>query len=366
MSISQLSITQLRNLASLKLELSSQTNLFYGPNGSGKTSILEAVHLLSLARSFRTNKHKHYIQHQQPESVLFARVQGPQGELPVGFQRSQDASLKVRIGGEPIDAVAELAELVPIQLINSDTFRLLEGSPSIRRQYIDWGGFHLESRFMAAWKAVRRALSQRNSLLKYGKLEPSVRAAWDREFIDRANELDGYRRTYLEQLIPCFERLLAELVELDQLSLHYHCGWDQKKGLDQVLEQGFERDRQLGFTQQGPQRADLKVKMRGMLASEVLSRGQQKLVVSALKVAQGYLLRQQTERRCIYLIDDLPAELDRHHRQRLCRLLEQLDSQVLVTSTDREAFEGCWSEQVEVREFPIRNGALANIEGNGS
>ena len=162
---------------------------------AGKTSILEAVHLLSLARSFRTNKHKHYIQHQQPDTVLFSRVLGRDGELPVGFQRAQDGSLKVRIGGEPIDSVAALAELVPIQLINADTFLLLEGSPSVRRQFIDWGGFHFESRFMAAWKAVRRALSQRNSLLKYGKLDPSVRAAWDREFIDRANELDGYRRS---------------------------------------------------------------------------------------------------------------------------------------------------------------------------
>ncbi|MEH6470402.1 MAG: DNA replication/repair protein RecF [Halopseudomonas sp.] len=359
MSISQLSISHLRNIASLKLELSPQTNLFYGANGSGKTSILEAVHLLSLGRSFRTSKHKHYIQHQQLNTVLFGRILGEAGELPIGFQRQSDGSLKIRIAGEPIDSLATLAELLPIQLINSDTFLLLEGSPSVRRQYIDWGGFHLEPRFLAAWKAVRRVLQQRNSLLKYGKLEPSVRAAWDREFIDRSQELDGYRQAYLDLLLPCFEQLLKQLIELDQLSLHYHCGWDKKRGLDTVLEQGFDRDRSLGFTQQGPQRADLKVKLSGMMAADVLSRGQQKLVVSALKVAQGYLLRQQTQRSCVYLIDDLPAELDRQHRQRLCRLLEQLNSQVLVTSTDREAFAGCWSEHVEVRDFAISEGALA-------
>ena len=366
MPISQLSITQLRNIAALKLELSSQTNLFYGANGSGKTSILEAVHLLSLARSFRTSKPKHYIQHEQPNTTLYARIQSAQGVLPVGLQRELDGSVKIRVAGEPIDSLAALAELLPVQLINADTFLLLEGSPAVRRQFIDWGGFHLETRFLSAWKAVRRALSQRNSLLKYGKLEPSVRAAWDQEFVGRANELDGYRQAYLEALIPCFEQLLSELIELEGLTLHYHAGWDRKRGLDEVLAQGFERDRNLGFTQQGPQRADLKVRLRGMMAADVLSRGQQKLVVSALKVAQGYLLRQQTERQCVYLIDDLPAELDRQHRQRLCRLLEQLNSQVLITSTDREAFEGCWSEQIEVREFPIRNGALEPFEGNGS
>lgn len=358
MSISQLSITNLRNIGSLKLELSAQTNLFYGANGSGKTSILEAAHLLSLARSFRTSKPKHYIQHQQPATVLFSRIRAADGELPVGYQRGQDGSLQVRIGGEPIGSLATLAELLPIQLINADTFLLLEGSPSVRRQYIDWGGFHLEPRFLGAWKAVRRVLQQRNSLLKHGRLDPSLRAAWDREFIDRSNELDGYRQAYLDALLPCFETLLAELIELDGLSLHYRCGWDRKRGLELVLEQGFDRDRQLGFTQQGPQRADLKVKLGGMMAADILSRGQQKLVVSALKVAQGFLLRQQTGRSCVYLIDDLPAELDRQHRQRLCRLLEQLDSQVLVTSTDQDAFSGCWGEQTEVRHFQISDGGL--------
>tara|TARA_R110001583_G_scaffold90927_1_gene232958 strand:+ start:1727 stop:2809 length:1083 start_codon:yes stop_codon:yes gene_type:complete len=358
MSISQLSITHLRNIASLKLDLSPQTNLFYGANGSGKTSILEAVHLLSLARSFRTAKPKHYIQHEQVDTVLFSRIQGAQGELPIGYQRQQNGNLKIRIGGESVDSVATLAEILPIQLINSDTFLLLEGSPAIRRQFIDWGGFHLEPRFFAAWKAVRRALQQRNSLLKYGKLQASLRATWDHEFIERSLELDSYRQAYLDQLIPCFEQLLRQLIELDELSLQYHCGWDKKRGLNEVLEQGFERDRSLGFTQQGPQRADLKVKLRGVMAADLLSRGQQKLVVSALKVAQGYLLRQQTERRCIYLIDDLPAELDRQHRQRLCRLLEQLNSQILVTSTDRDAFDGCWSEDVEVRGFAMSEGAL--------
>ncbi len=360
MSISQLSITHLRNIASLKLALSPQINLFYGGNGSGKTSILEAVHLLSLARSFRTTKHKHYIQHQQPDTVLFSRINaGHSGQLPVGFQRRQDGNLKIRIGGESIDSLATLAELLPIQLINSDTFLLLEGSPAVRRQFIDWGGFHLQPQFLSAWKAVRRALQQRNSLLKHGKLQASLRATWDHEFIARSLELDSYRQAYLDLLIPCFERLLQQLLELDELSLHYQCGWDKKRGLDTVLEQSFERDRNLGFTHQGPQRADLKVKLRGMMAADLLSRGQQKLVVCALKVAQGYLLRQQTERSCVYLIDDLPAELDRQHRQRLCRLLEQLNSQILVTSTERDAFSDCWSADVEVRDFAIHDGALA-------
>jgi len=367
MSIRQLSISGLRNIQSLKIDLSPQTNLFYGPNGSGKTSILEAVSLLSLARSFRTTQHRHYIANHESQTTLFAQVAATSGTLlPVGFQRGSDGALTIRIAGENIDTVAALAELLPVQLINADTFLLLEGSPAVRRQFIDWGGFHADPRFLATWKAVRRCLKQRNSLLKHGRMSAAVRAAWDHELVLRSEELDRYRAAYLDALIPRFETLLAELIALDSLTLQYHRGWDHKRPLDEVLAEGLERDRKQGFTHMGPQRADLRVKLNGVLAAERLSRGQQKLVVSALKVAQGFLLQEQSQRACLYLIDDLPAELDRQHRQRLCRLLEQMNTQVLVTSTDADAFEGCWQADTDVRSFEIRQGALAQNHVNGS
>ncbi|WP_210397937.1 DNA replication/repair protein RecF [Motiliproteus sediminis] len=366
MSVTRLDIHHLRNIASLRLDLSAQTNLFHGPNGSGKTSVLEAVHLLSLARSFRTTQHRHYITNQQPQSTLFAQIDVDGTRVPLGFQRCSDGELSIRVDGERVDTVTSLAEQLPIQLINADTFLLLEGSPAIRRQYIDWGGFHAEPRFLATWKAVRRCLKQRNSLLKHGRMDPSVRAAWDQELVRQAEALDSYRAAYLQALIPRFENLLAELLPLDSLELQYYRGWDRKSPLDEVLAAGLERDCQQGFTHAGPQRADLRFKIDGAVASERLSRGQQKLVVSALKLAQGFLLQEQKGRRCVYLIDDLPAELDRNHRQRLCRLLEQMNTQVLITSTDADAFEGCWHTDTEVRSFEIRQGALAKNHVNGS
>jgi len=93
-----------------------------------------------------------------------------------------------------VESATVLAELLPVQLINADTFLLLEGGPGQRRQFIDWGGFHAEPQFMAAWKGVRRCLKQRNSLLKHGRIEPSVRVAWDHELVVRSEQLDRYRR----------------------------------------------------------------------------------------------------------------------------------------------------------------------------
>ena len=368
MSIQTLAISGFRNIQSLKLSLSPGINIFHGANGSGKTIILEAVHLLSLARSFRTGKYKHYINHEADSCALFSEIESIAGDLtlPVGLQRNRDGGLRIRVSGQDIDSASALAELLPVQLINADTFLLLEGSPSVRRQYIDWGGFHADSRFFIAWKAVKRALKQRNSLLKYGKLDPRVRATWDREFVRHAEALDGYRQTYVDTLLPCFAQVLSELIEIDDLSLQYYRGWDRKRELDDVLQDGFERDKSLGFTQQGPQRADLRVKVKGVAAGEILSRGQQKLVVSALKVAQGLILQQSSGRDCVYLIDDLPAELDHNHRRRLCQLLAEMNCQLLLTCVESSAFDGCLNQESEIREFHIKSGILVNDHVDGS
>ncbi len=368
MSVRTLAIEGFRNIAVLKVELSARTNIFYGANGSGKTSILEAVHLLSLARSFRTGKFRHYINHDADSCTLFAEVDSVAAgtTLPVGLQRGRDGELRIRVSGENIDSASTLAELLPVQLLNSDTFLLLEGSPAVRRQFIDWGGFHSDQRFFLAWKAVKRTLKQRNSLLKYGKLDPHVRATWDREFIRHAEALDGFRQAYIDILLPCFEQVLTELIDIDDLTLQYYRGWDRKRSLDEVLRDGFERDKGLGFTQMGPQRADLRVRVRGVAANEILSRGQQKLVVSALKVAQGQILRQLSGRDCVFLIDDLPAELDKNHRRKLCRLLSDMNCQLLLTCVEADAFDGCWQQQTEVKDFHIRDGDLANEHVNGS
>lgn len=368
MAINSLSITQFRNIDSLRLQLSPEINIFYGSNGSGKTSLLEAVHLLSFGRSFRTSQFKHYIQQQQDSCTLFAEVTSlaSQQALPVGIQRQRDGLLNIRVAGANVESASTLAELLPVQLINADTFSLLEGSPSIRRQYMDWGGFHIEAQFLQVWKSVKRILKQRNSLLKHGKIADGMREAWDAEFVRYAEQLDSYRSRYVEALIPCFEQVLAELISLEDFSLQYYRGWDRKRSLDEVLSEGFQRDLQAGFSHAGPQRADLRVRVKGMAAADILSRGQQKLVVSALKVAQGLLLKQISGRDCLYLIDDLPAELDEQHRQRLCQLLATMDTQLLVTCVDAEAFRNCWTDHVDVRQFHISDGSLIQDHSDGS
>ncbi|QEY60499.1 DNA replication/repair protein RecF [Metapseudomonas lalkuanensis] len=360
MSLSRISVTGVRNLHPVTLSPSPRINILYGANGSGKTSLLEAIHLLGLARSFRSTRLQPVIQYEQPACTVFGKVSLPEGgQSNLGISRDRQGEFQIRIDGENARSASQLAEALPLQLINPDSFRLLEGAPKIRRQFLDWGVFHVEPRFLPAWQRLQKALRQRNSWLRHGTLDAASQAAWDRELCLASDEIDQYRRAYIQALKPVFERTLADLVELDSLALSYYRGWDKDRELSEVLNTSLLRDQQIGHTQAGPQRADLRLRSGAHNAADILSRGQQKLVVCALRIAQGHLVNEAKRGQCIYLVDDLPSELDEQHRQALCRLLEDLDCQVFITCVDHEFLRDGWRTDTPVAMFHVEHGCIS-------
>lgn len=360
MSISKIQIQHLRNISSVSFEPSSAINIICGENGSGKTSILEAINVLGLTRSFRTNKARHLVQNDHDATVVFASIDPLAQELKqsLGVERPVEGEARIRFEGADI-GLSTLAELIPLQVINADTFLLLEGSPAIRRQFLDWGVFHADKAFIQLWRGFRRVLKQRNTLLKCGKIDNQLRQVWDREFVSFSEQLTRLRIEYLSLLKPEFDRVISQLLEGMTLELGFSCGWDKKRELDEVLSSNFERDLRQGFTGSGPQRADIRLKVDGHNAAERLSRGQKKLVVSALKLAQGALFQRMNSRPCIYLIDDLPSELDSVHGELFCKVLEQSSNQCFITCVDDSSLKSFWHPQTDIATFRIADGNIA-------
>lgn len=355
MGLLQLNLDGLRNLQSVNMTPSPGINVINGVNGSGKTSLLEGLHILGMGRSFRTRQLKNVIQNDASYMTLYGRLAG-EPEVALGVRRLRASSeLELRVKGDKHARLADLVEAMPLQLINPDAFRLLEGSPSGRREFLDWGVFHVKHNFLEIWKRTRRALKHRNALLRHGRIDPQEFTVWEQELANWGEQIDTLRRAWFAEFLPVFEETLERLLPLPDLSLHYARGWDKKRTLADVLQGSRKTDQQMGFTQQGPQRADLRIKFNKQPAIEVLSRGQQKLVVSALKLAQGRLLESASKRRCIYLIDDLPAELDEHHRLRFCQLLEDMQCQVFITSVEPEALRQTWQAQTPVSMFHVKH-----------
>lgn len=345
MYLERLAVTGLRNLDSVDIRLGPGANLFHGANGSGKTSLLEAVYLLSRGRSFRSRNLRSVIHYDRRDCTCFGSLVDPssnQSSMGIGVNRHHNGEFQFRIAGEPVRTASQLSEALPLQLFNSDSFQLIEGSPSHRRRFLDWGVFHVEHAYREIWGRFQRALKHRNSLLRHGRMDPLQLSVWDREFVHVSQQIAEYRNQYLADYQPVFLETCRALGVSTRLKLSLHPGWDQQLSLEESLQENLERDRKAGHTLIGPHRADIRFHIEGRAAAEVLSRGQAKTLVVALKVAQGVFLERRKGRKCIYLLDDLPSELDTKHRLLVGSFLDALEVQVLMTGVEQSDLRASW------------------------
>ncbi len=364
MGLERLDIQAVRNLTGIKLTQLQAANIFYGDNGGGKTSVLESVYLLGMARSFRGAHIKPIINHKQDQCVVYGELRrGLTGKLSVGVSRDRQGGFEAHVGGKRVVSAAELAAQMPMQVINAESFNLLTGSPVDRRRYLDWGVFHVEHRYHETWRRFQRCIKQRNSLLRHGKISPAELTSWNREFVDTGDAIDAMRKAYLAVLAPAFGALLKRLSpQFGKTEIRYRRGWDASSGLNEALATSEKSDLEQGFTHIGPQRADLRLVYKGHDAGATMSRGQQKLVVCALKLAQGQLLGEKQGQTCVYLVDDLPSELDEGHCRRVCEVLAELKAQVFLSCVQREDIGKYWPQLASpAAMFHVEHGAIERV-----
>jgi DNA replication and repair protein RecF len=341
MLILSLEIDGFRNLQQLALRCSPGLNLIVGPNASGKTSLLEALYFLGRARSFRTRQWRELIRHGEPAFRMVAKVsEGKEDrQMVVGIQRSLQ-ELTIHIDGTPASSLAQLAQQVPVLLLNPNSHRLLEDGPHQRRRFMDWGLFHTEPTFWTVWKRYAIALRNRNAVLR---THPSHRVldAWDQELAAAAIPLAQLRQAFCKALECVLRPLITKTLGEVAPQLNYRPGWPQEGNQDllELLHRQRDQDCRLGYTQLGPQRADFTITLADGSVAERLSRGQQKLLVITLILAQARLYQVNRGSPCILLIDDLPAELDRLHRERVMRCLAGMESQLFITAIESDLLD---------------------------
>ncbi|MFV5191451.1 MULTISPECIES: DNA replication/repair protein RecF [Acinetobacter] len=330
MQITRLNIERVRNLKAVALNELQPFNIFYGSNGSGKTSILESIHLLATGRSFRTHIPKHYIQYEADDAIVFAQSASER----IGMQKLASGEQLIKVNGDTIATQGQLAKLLPLQHIDPQSTDIIDHGAKPRRQLLDWLMFHVEPEFYFAWQYYSRALKQRNSLLKTRRnlsladLEP-----WNKMLSDYGEILHSQRVGILEQWNQFFQEDLQQLLPNLEIELEYHAGFHTEQGLLQDLIQQHQRDQERRYTEYGPHRADLRLKTPYGNADDVLSRGQKKLLIMALKLSQIAMLH-ASNKETVVLLDDLTAELDLAAQQRLIERLSQLGSQVFMTTLD--------------------------------
>jgi DNA replication and repair protein RecF len=328
--ISKLQILNLRNLSSVEIEPHPGLNLLYGSNGSGKTSLLESIVVLSRGRSFRTTQAAELIRNGAKAFNVYAELENSSGKKSkLGLERS-GKHWRARRDGQDLAQLSLLTRSLPIVLMEPNSHQLVSGSPEFRRKFLDWGVFHVEHDFLKVWRKFSKILKQRNAALRFRQSE--VLDSMDVVFSELGDQLGRLRRSHSDEVAKKVQGLLEELSSgLETVRVEYREGWSHETLLG-ALEANRENDLSRGLTGSGPHRADMKLIYRETSARSVLSRGEQKILAAALLLSQAELLAGEKKVPLI-LLDDLASEFDQEHYESVLNRALQIGGQVWVTGT---------------------------------
>lgn len=356
MRVRKLHVENFRNLAQVEIEPHANLNLLHGANGAGKTSVLEALVVLSRGRSFRTTQAAELIGPKERTFRVFALVEDRLGQVHrLGLERS-GSRWRGRKDGADLSQISELTRSLPLVLMEPDSHLLVSGPPETRRRYLDWGMFHVEQEFLEVWRRYSKALKQRNAALRGGKsaVQGDVLDSMDAILAHHGWDLSELRRRHCEAVARDIEGMLSELgAGLEHVRMTYRQGWSGGELLD-ALRRSRDRDIDRGQTLSGPHRADLALTCEESPARAVLSRGEQKILAAALLLTQAELLAGRGEKPVI-LLDDLASEFDERHYSRVLERAVATGAQVWVTGTRQPAAE----EASAV--FHVEQGAVGKV-----
>jgi DNA replication and repair protein RecF len=353
--LSLIEIENFRCIERATLEFDPRGTGVIGQNASGKTSLLEAIFFLAHGRSFRTATRQRLIRRGSESFRVIARLVRHERDLVASAEHGH-GSTQMRLAGRGVSGVAEIAEVLPIQVIDPGVHRLIDEGSARRRRLMDWGVFHVKHGFLEQWRRYQRALNQRNTALREG-LSAQVVDAWGEEMVQTASFMDQARADYVAAFGQEFTTLASSLLD-ESVEIEYRRGWSSEHDLAGALAEVRQRDMRMGTTTVGPHRADLVIRVDGVLARDRVSRGQQKLLAAALILAQIKATNSAEggARTCL-LLDDPAAELDVDKLGKLLRAIEQIPAQLIVSSVSEAGLRG-----IEIgRMFHVEQGRFTPV-----
>lgn len=364
MHIRRLSLHQVRRFDHVELAPEPGINLITGDNGAGKTSVLEALHVMAYGRSFRGRVRDGLVREGQDALEVFVewdecREGAPSSTRRKAGLRHSGQEWKGRLDGEDVAQLGNLCAALAVVTFEPGSHALVSGGGEPRRRFLDWGLFHVEPDFLALWRRYSRALKQRNALLKQGGNAHAL-DAWDHELAEAGEPLTTRRQHYLERLqdrATALAQVLAPNLGIQAMTLSP--GWrKQEVSLSDALLLARERDRMAGYTSVGPHRADWSVGFASIPGRDALSRGQAKLTALTCLLAQAEDYAEQRGEWPVIALDDLSSELDRNHQARVLDRLKSGPAQIFITATETPA---ALHDATDITRFHVEHGQVQPV-----
>ncbi len=367
MRLLDLSLRDFRNIESAELSLGPRSTVIAGPNGHGKTNLLEAVYLLATLKALRTNR--------LSELPRFGtKACGVEGRFDLGATsrlfavQIEEGVRQAFVDGKRVRDLEDYFGGVSVVAFTPDDLALVKGGPEGRRRYLDRAVFNRFPGYLGESREYGRALRSRNRLLR-DEASLEVVEAFDAPLARLGARLVARRRALVGELAPRFSEVLLRLSH-GQLrgalsyAPRYAEGTEDEAEvalrLGEELSRRLPRDRARGFTSVGPHSDGLGIELGRRPARSYASQGQQRAIVLALKIAEIENLEVSHGYQPLLLLDDVSSELDRERNEQLMAYLAGLDGQVLLTTTDPSALVEAAGP--DARLFQVRDGQFSLME----
>lgn len=354
MHLNRLCVTNFRNITQAEISPHPYLNWIVGNNGSGKTSLLESIFTLCRGRSFRSSRGAVLVNQNKMSMQCFGKFVEPNKQvLTLGYSKEISGSSLFKFNDAPCKKLSEYALHVPVNIIDPDSGQLISGNSEGRRQFIDLGMFHVKPEALDCLNRYNRALKQRNQVLKFKKGVGLDLLTWEQELVKAGEVLNSHRQAFFEKFISTTHRFIEDLSPELKISFVWQKGWEQNQTLAEALELSYSKDSTLGYTSVGPHRSDFLVDCQLGKAKEFLSRGQIKTMALILHISLASCLYEVSQKKSIFLIDDLDAEFDSISMHKMLNLLLLQGHQLYIT---------CLDQMLPSQYLPIANGKTFHVE----
>ena len=328
MCLSQLHLLNFRSFKDSLFDLKDSV-LVFGENGSGKTSFLEAIHFSLKSKSFRTSSVNSMINKEHD----FFRISTK--------NKSDKKIIEKKLGKVLIKNNYEdfnKYDVLPL-LINNFSLRFLEQNKEIRREFIDYFLFHVKHDYLEKLKRFKKILFSRNKALRENNKEQI--SVWTKFLIESSIEINILRERIVKEVLEDLEENILKKLEdkrwveiLSTLEISFFSGW-KGDSLKEQLREEYEEDLIKGFTKSGAHKFDLEIKVLGEKSGNILSRGEQKLLILLVFLSFGEFFAKTKNKNLIYLIDDLASELDQKNLNLALQFLDITKGQKIITSVKK-------------------------------
>jgi DNA replication and repair protein RecF len=341
--LTKLNIHNFRNIIHKEYHFNNKINIFYGENGVGKTSILEAIHITSSGKSFRKSSIKSIINFEKDNLTVFIETLNKQTKNSFSISKHKTGKFKAKVNNSSVSKQSEITNQFPVISIDPEVYRLVDFGPLYRRNYLDWLVFHVKHDYIVLWKKVYKCIKQLNYLYKKKAPESEI-VFWELNFITFSNELNDIRNNFFNQITPKINKL-STLIQKDlcDISINFKKGWSKDLSLQEQLNTDKNKNRLYGQLQHGPHKMDIQIKDGIHPASQTLSRGQKKTLSMIFYMAYIELLL-ENDIKPVLCLDDLDAELDSIKLKKVADFFINTGSQIFITSVLKEKIENAFPE----------------------